>query len=285
MANRIQRGWELTKQSLQILKANKQILLFPIISGIVCSAILSLIVRPLWHIEYNYLQTGQQHALSTTLGIIALIVALFVCNLIVIFCNAALIATIANYFKTQKLSLRYGLKAAKACFPAIIAWTLFNTTIGFTLRTFQSRLGQIAAIAAVLLGIAWTIVSYFIVPILVLEKIGPITAIKQSAHVLHKTWGRSLISTIGLGLILFIARLMVLTPLAIGIYIGGGHHIFIALMISVVLLVILTIISSAAKNILRTALYLYATDNNIALPYNINTIKHAFRSRELKSTS
>lgn len=276
MANQIQRGWELTKQSLPVLKANKRILIFPIISSIGCLIIFSVIAAPLWHIESNFLQSSHESPLLIALAIIALLAVLFVCNLIVIYCNAALIASIANYFQTKKLSLSYGLKAAKKCFPNIILWTLFNTTIGFILRTFQSRLGQITAIASILLGIAWSIISYFVVPILVLENISPIKAIKRSSHTLHKTWGSSLISNIRLGLIVFVARLIAFIPLAIMIYIGGTTNVLIGFIICVVLMFILTIISSATNNILRTVLYLYSVDNNIELPYNTETIKNAF---------
>lgn len=280
MANRVQRGWELTKQSLAVLKANKRILIFPLISTIGYTVLLSLIAKPLWHVERSYLISAHQSTLKTVLGIMTLLTALFLCNLIMIYCNSALIATMANYFKTKKLSLTYGLKAAKNCFPKIIMWTLFNTTIGFILRTFQSRLGQVTTIASLLLGIAWTIVSYFVVPILVLENVGSMQAIKQSAHALHKTWGRSLVSSIGLRLIPFAIRLIGLIPIAIALYIGGATTLLIGFITAAILLVLLTIISSAASNILRAALYLYATDNNIALPYNTETIKNAFRTRK-----
>ena len=87
MANRVQRGWELTKQSLAVLKANKRILIFPLISTIGYTVLLSLIAKPLWHVERSYLISAHQSTLKTVLGIMTLLTALFLCNLIMIYCN------------------------------------------------------------------------------------------------------------------------------------------------------------------------------------------------------
>jgi len=279
MGNRTQRGWGLTKQSLQILGRNKRILLFPIISGIGCLLLLWLVGKPLWHIESNFLRSQQEVPLATILGILTLLAMLFTFNIIYMYCNAALIACMANYFKTERLKLIVGFKAAWVCLPHIVGWTLFNTTIGFVLRKFPSRLGQAGTFASLLSGTAWGVVSYFIVPILVLENISPINAIKKSAHVVHESWGGSLISNTSSSLILLSVILICFIPLSITAFIGNKTHLFVGFVISILLFIILTLIIKAANNILRTALYLYAS-NECSLPFNTDLLKTAFCSQK-----
>lgn len=280
MTSRTQRGWELTKKSLQILGRNKRVLLFPVTSGLCCLILLWLVGKPLWHIESNFLRSQQEVPLATTLGILTLIVMLLMFNVINMYCSAALIACIANYFKTERLNLIVGFKAGWACLPNIVGWTLFNTTIGFALRKFPSRLEQAGTFASLLSGTAWGVVSYFIVPILVLENISPIKAIKKSSDVVHETWGKSLISNTSSSLILSCIILICLLPLSITVFIGNKTHLFVGLVISILFLIILTLIITAANNILRTAFYLYATDRDTALPYNSQVISTAFCSRK-----
>lgn len=280
MVNRTQCGWELTKQSLKILCRNKRILLLPLLSGMGCLLVLWLIGKPLWHIESSFLRSQQEIPLATILGILTLLIMLFIFNVINMYCNAALIACVANYFRTKQLSLIYGFRAGWFCLAHILGWTLFNTTIGFVLRKFPSRFEQSRNFASLLTSTPWSIVSYFVIPILVLENISVTNAIKKSSDVLHETWGESLISNTQLGLILFCALLVCFVPFIITIFTGESSYIFTGLIIGIGLFIILAIISAASNNILRTALYLYATDRDTALPFNNQLISTAFYSRK-----
>src|SRR3990167_7417032 len=130
MLNRLSRSFQLIQQSLFVLRQYKQLLIFPLISSLACFAIVALIVMPLRHFA-DY-QWQHSHLLYTKeiITIILILAVLFICNLIILFCNAALIAMARAYYQQKPVNLLAGFKAAIGCLPQIIAWALFNTTIG-----------------------------------------------------------------------------------------------------------------------------------------------------------
>lgn len=279
MSNRIRKGWQFTKQSLAVLKSHKKLLLFPLISGIATLIILASAFIPLWYFDFNLLLTHQYHAYKDTTIIISFLAGLFIFNLITIFFNAAMIASVAHYFKTNEVNLKLGLKKARACLPHILGWTIFSTTVGFFIRLFQSNSGRIGAIASLLMGLSWTIISYFIIPILVFEKTGPIKSLKRSANLAKETWGPSLTSNLGLALIINLVRLMTFIPLVIGIYFGDSLDKIMGLLVTLFLMIVVNIVSTALGNILHSTLYLYATEKNIFGPFNEQFVTQAFRTR------
>ena len=168
MSKRIYGNSTLIKQSYQVLKDNKRLLIFPIISSAICLLLLASIAPSLWHMELSPLHPNEEHATQIITTISLLLLVLFIYNLVATFFSTALIASTAHYFKNKQLSLSVGIMAAKSCFPRIILWVLFSTTIGFFLRRFQSRLGRSNPLASMLMGITWVIASYLVVPILLL---------------------------------------------------------------------------------------------------------------------
>ena len=286
MPNRIIRGLQLTKLSLQILRQHKQLLLFPFISTATCLTLVSLLVTPSWYF------IGQQWAhrqvlYAKEIEVIILILAiLFLCNIVILFCNAALIATTMAYCQQKPIKLSAGFKAANACFPQIIQWTLFNTTIGATLRFLQTRVHRLSILSSTLADMTWSVICYFITPILVMEKTTPLQSIKRSSQLLQATWGHSLVSNVGLGFILFFTQLLMLVPAVIGFYFGGFTVKIIGSTISAILLFLVTIFNSAIHNTLRCVFYYYAKEKNIVPPFDKTLLDHVFRQRHTtKKTS
>ena len=52
MFDRMARGWELAKGSWTVLKLDKELLVFPLISGIACLLVLASFALPLWNTGY-----------------------------------------------------------------------------------------------------------------------------------------------------------------------------------------------------------------------------------------
>ena len=135
------------------------------------------------------------------------------------------------------------------------------------------------AIVTSILGLAWNLVVFFVIPILILERTGPVTALKESTTMLKKTWGEKLILGLGIGVAMFVLGLILVIPfvLAIGfavnsIWIGA----ILALLVTVVGFIALAIVSSALTAIYQTSLYLYARTGSTTGGFTADQLHGAF---------
>lgn len=92
--------------------------------------------------------------------------------------------------------------------PQIFAWALVSATVGVLLKLVENAHEKIGQFISAILGTAWTVVTFFVVPVLVVEKVGPFEAIKRSIALLKKTWGEALAGNFGLGLFMFLLMLL-----------------------------------------------------------------------------
>ncbi|ABS77987.1 hypothetical protein CbuD7D7780_06655 [Coxiella burnetii] len=277
--SRFTRGWEIGKQSFSIIRANKKLLIYPLISIIVCMFLLLLIAMPLWHLELNHWQTGQSNFSKNLIVILLFLGILYLCNFVIAFCNAAFMASIMAYFDQRPATVAEGFRVAKSRFWAIMGWSFISSTFGATIRLVGSRLNNLAFVAAIFAGITWTIISYFVIPVIILEKIGPIKAIKRSSQWLQKTWGTSLTANFNLGILFLIPRLLVLLPLLIGFYLPSTNAALLGSSITAILLILLYMFSNGLHNILRCVLYHYATTGKSPPSCNPALLQTAFRTR------
>ena len=107
---------------------------------------------------------------------------------------------------------------------------------------------------------AWTVVSFLVVPILVVEKKGPITALKESTALLKKTWGEQLIGNFSFGFIFFLLLIPAFVLIALGIFAASGIAIATCISLAVIYIIVLALAQSALAAIFQAALYLYARD-------------------------
>ena len=73
-------------------------------------------------------------------------------------------------------------------------------------------------IALSLVGVAWTLVTYFVVPMIVIERKGAWEAVGDSKDLLRKTWGQQIASAIGFGLIGFLLALPGIVLLVVAVF-------------------------------------------------------------------
>src|SRR5205814_5907114 len=116
------------------------------------------------------------------------------------------------YFRGEDVSVKAGLQFSMSRIGAIFSWAVFAATVGLILKTIQENSGIIGKIITGLIGIVWSITTFFVVPVIAYENLGPIKAFKRSAALMKQKWGESLAATFSLGLIQFIALLIVLIP-------------------------------------------------------------------------
>ena len=277
MFERITNGWELAKASYRCLMLDKEMLLFPLISGLACLLVLGSFALPL--ADSGYLQAIEEEgAPSDPLPYVLLFLFYFANYFIIIFFNSALITCAIIRFKGGDPTLADGFRVAFSRLPQIFGWALVSATVGLILRAIESRSNRAGEIVSGLLGMAWSATSYFVVPVLVVEKVGPVDAFKRSLSILRKTWGEALVANFGIGLFVFLFTLAALIPAFLGM-LAGGALAAVGIVVTVVLVIVVALISSALNGIALGALYLYAVEGKAPPQFDGSRLESAFGRR------
>jgi hypothetical protein len=253
-------------QSFRVLRRDKQLVLFPIMSAAAAIAISVPFILALF-------ATGEPHrwTVSTT----ALCLLWYFCaNSAIVFFNCALAASAQTYFDGGTPSLGDGISKAASRAPAILAWAMVMSTVGVFLRWVDDRAGLVGKIAVSLLGIAWNIATYLIVPVLVLEDLGVMESIRRSGQLLRNTWGEQLRGAVAF----FWFGLLFTVP---GIVIGavGVAGFWPLIPVAVLYFIVMAASFSAAGQVFRVALYRYATTGQAPDGYTGDGLHGAVRTR------
>jgi hypothetical protein len=177
-----------------------------------------------------------------------------------------------------------GLKAARERVGLIAAWALLAATVGVILRMIEERVGFLGKIVIMILGAVWTIATFFVVPVLVMENLGPVDAAKRSVEIVKEAWGESIVSNVGVGLLSFLAILFLVVPCAIltvalALKTGSIAVGIIGAVLTIALLVLISLVSSALTSILLSALYLFATGGRVPPGFEPGRLKAAFAAK------
>jgi hypothetical protein len=251
--NRLSNGWELTKNSFKVLRANKELIVFPILSGISLVLITgSFIVMWLaaagWDVEN--ISSGDEGQMFV--NILITFVFYLVNYFVVIFFNMALVHCTRMYFHGEEVSIQKGLQFSISRIGAIFTWSLFAATVGTLLRTLQENLGIVGRIITGIIGIVWSVATFFVVPVIAYENVGPIDAFKRSANLMKKQWGESLVANFSFGLVQLIAVFVVCIPL---FFVGSMIHVFAGVALAMLGGFIIMAVISATQTIFISAVY------------------------------
>ncbi len=289
MFERIENGWQLVRQSWEVLKLDKELLVFPLLSGLACLLVMASFAVPIWATGLAESMMNEAESVASGEGEIGqaehmisyviLFAFYFVNYFVIIFFNTALIACAIIRFKGGNPNLADGFSAAFSRLPQIAGWALVAATVGVILKIIESRSEKFGAFIASLLGMAWSAVTYFVVPVIVVEQTGPIKAGKRSFEILKRTWGEALVASFGIGFIVFLASLLGIVPLILGVVALGTGYTWlgiIALVIGIIALLIVSLISSAMNSIIIGALYLYAAEGTVPRQFDDRLFRQAF---------
>ena len=261
--NKIRRTWSLMSACWQILKKDKEMLVFPLVSGVCCLLLLASFAIPIyltgaWEPPKSGADASRQVLYYGTLFLF------YVSNyFVVIFFNCAIVACATIRMGGGDPSVSDGLRAAAARLPVIAGWALLSATVGLVLRIIEERSQKIGRLVAGVLGMAWTLVSFLVVPILVVENRGPLTALKESTKLLKKTWGEQLVGNFSFGLLFFLFGIPAYGLILLGIFSGSGATALICIGFAVVYLIVLALVQSALQAIFQAAVYLYARNGQV----------------------
>jgi hypothetical protein len=280
------RSWELTKQTFKVIREDKEILFFPIIASI-----LSLIYFAVMAVPFLLAEVMQAIGFDQ-LGEVAYYLIAFVFYLgiafISTFFNVAVVYCAKKRFEGGDPTFSEGMREAFKRIHLIFMWSIVSAVVGIILssienaarRSKSSMTKLLLSITRSILGMAWSIISVFVVPAMVFDNVGPFEAMKKSAAAIKKTWGESLVRHYGLGLIqgLFvIAGIVVLGIPGFFLLLSIWPLGLFVLALLVIYIIIVTLVFGTASTVFNTALYMYAEKGKTPSAYTHETMKDAFR--------
>ena len=279
MSGKFKNSWSMVKASAEVLKSDKALVVFPIISSIAVILITLSFAIPIF-MNGN---ADKSFSVYNTSSLPYLFIYYFLIYFVIIFFNSALVSAAMIKLKGGSPTLADGIKNALSHISSIIGYALIASTVGLILRWIQERLGIIGKIFAFISSLAWSLVTFLVIPILVTEEVGPIEAIKKSSHLLKKTWGEQLIGNIGIGLIfgLLIFGLIILF-IPIALFTLSQRMLIATISFGVIFgiaIILLIIISSTINTIYTAALYRYAAEGVVSGNFNEDILRNSFRRK------
>ncbi|MBW6518649.1 MAG: hypothetical protein K0A89_09145 [ANME-2 cluster archaeon] len=281
----LSRSWEITKMSFDVIKKDKELLLFPFFASLF--SILFLVAMLVPSIITSFIEEGVGPEAYGIVQYAVLFLTYLGLAFIATFFNVCVVYTVKIRFEGGNATFMESLKFALSKIGLIFYWSLISATVGLILRIIDSMAekagpaGQfILGILTMLLGLMWSIITIFVVPAMVYHELKPIDAIRKSVETLKKTWGESLVRYYGLGFIqaillilgIFGGILLFFAAQSLGMYAMLGMVGIIVLYIILVMLVF-----NVANAVFNTALYVYADTGSIPAGYSQEIMQNAFR--------
>jgi hypothetical protein len=266
----LSRTWELTKESFAVLRADKEILLFPVMSSIAAIVVTASFFIPLFMTgAFQSLQEGGE---TSPFHYLVLFVFYFANYFVIIFFNSALMACANIRLSGGDPTVADGLRIAQSRLGRIAAWALVAATVGMILRAIEERSQKLGQLVTALIGAAWTLLTYFMIPVILFEDLSIGDSIKRSGAIFRKNWGEQVTGGFSFGLIFFLLLIpgVIITAVLVAVI------PLVGVLFAVVYFLGLAAISAAVKGIFTVALYRYATNGEVPAGFSPALVQGAF---------
>jgi hypothetical protein len=275
---RFRNSLDLAKSSWGVLRSDRELILLPFFSFIATIVVAASFFLPIISLSHSTGVDGSQQSSFGPVEYILFFVGYVALAYVTIFFNAALVHAADERMRGGNPTLGSALRGARSRAGQILPWAIVSATVSLVLRAIQERGGIIARIAAGFAGLAWSLVTFLVLPILVIEGLGVGAAIKRSSELFKRTWGEQVIATSGIGLVGFVAviaglplLLLATTGILVLQVIGiGAFAVWVGLVVCV---------TSALSGVFQTALYHYAANGMPPAAFAPAALEGAFRPK------
>jgi hypothetical protein len=225
------------------------------------------------------------HAIPTTTAEIYVVVLYLASMFCATFFNVASYHEIIKALAGDEVSIGKGLRFANSRLGTILIWSLFAGVVGLIIMALEKRLGWVGRWVMKFVGMAWSVASVFVIPIIVREECAnPFALLRASASTLRKTWGESLIGYVGIAIgswIILLGSLALLV--AAGLMFALLHQpviILSAAVLWVLALVAFCYLLGVTSDIFKGALYVYASEGVVPEPYSVELLDAAWKVKK-----
>jgi hypothetical protein len=273
MFEKFSRSWDLVKASASVLRSDKELMLFPILSSLATLLVLATFALPVFMLK---LFDGGFNVVAAVVGF-----AFYFCQYtVIIFFNSALVGAATIRLEGGDPTFSDGLRIARSRLPAILGYAAIAATVGLILQSLKNRDNNIIVrLIGSGLGAAWTLATFLVVPVLVNREIGPIDALKESIALLKKTWGENAIGNVGIGAafgLIFVLVMLAGIVLAILAWQAAPAAGITVAVVAVIALLVLGVTQAALSGIYSAALYRYAVAHETPAAFRGMALEQAF---------
>jgi hypothetical protein len=282
MFERISNSWELVKASLSVLQADKELLIFPILSSIgVLVVTATFLVPTIFAGFFDSLFSNAVFNINIMVFIVGFLFY-FAQYFVITFCNSALVGAALIRLSGGDPTVGDGFRIAFDRIGIILGYTAIAATVGMILRAISERSNTLGRIAVSLVGMAWNMASFLAVPVLVVEDVGPLEAVKRSALLLKKTWGEQIAGNLSIGLISGLTSLglflVILVPgIVLSVLLENGLLMIPVALVFILGIMLLSLLSTTLTGIYAAAVYRYAAEGDTGGYFAPDVVKNAFR--------
>jgi hypothetical protein len=281
MLDRLRRSWELGKASWAILTSNPTLALFPILAAFGMLLTTAIIGGVSW-LTIPSLEDGVSTDISSENAptLIAIVLIALAGTIVTVYFNTALTGAVLRQLDGQPATLGDGIALANTRKRAIVGWAVIAATFGLLMAVLRDKAGWAGRLIGALGDLAWGFATFFVVPVLAAQNVGPIEALKRSGQLFRRTWGEQIAGNVGIGLFSLIIMLPALilgaVIVTLGIVTGSLVVTVIAVLLAVVVIGGAIAVGAALGSIYRTVLFRWATTGEAARGFDESTLAGAF---------
>jgi len=284
--NVISRSWNITKLTFSVIGQDKEMLLFPFFASIASVLYVAAILVPSGVLQV----LGESDAAGAAWGVMeyAILFVVYVgLAFIATFFNVCVVYTTKTRFEGGDATFMESIRFGMSKIAIIFQWSLLAATVGLALAMLErlaERLGGVGEIVVKIirsvLGMVWSVLTLFVVPVLVYENVSPKQAIRRSKDILKKTWGESLARSFGLGMIQFACILAVIgITVGLGTLVSQGPGTLLVVVFGGIGLLGIVLVFNVANTIFNTALYVYASTGKEPVAFDAEVLVSAFKAK------
>ena len=289
MFDSLTRSWRFATTSYGILWHNKTLLVLPVIATLAAAAVAASFLAPLYFTgafaEWGSLaQKGEALSIAQKVTIGVLVFLFYYCMFfVIIFFNSALVAGALKAIAGEPIGVTEMLTIAGSRLPQIAGWAAVSAIVGVVLKSIENSNEKAGMFVSSLLGTGWTVMTFFVVPTIVVDGLGPFGALKKSLEVLKQQWGQALVGNMSIGLLGFLLLLPVYL-LAFGLGAAAVYStswtVAVPCIVGAALLAVLAIsVSCAAEMVFRALLFNFATGQTLPSDIVAEELKLAFKAK------
>jgi hypothetical protein len=276
---RIGRGWQLTKRSWSVVRQDRSLAAFPIVATIAGLGVIAIFGAGGAAL---YSDTDSEPA-----AIVVLVIGAYVLITVSTFCNVDVSACAARALEGHDTTVGEGFAAARSRFGVILGWAGLQLVVGALISIIQALLregaGQLlAALVGGLANLAWQVATFFVVPVIALEGLGPKDALKRSLTVIRERWGEGVTGTFAIGGLVFLLAFLPGAGLVVLGFLASSPEeavgvVLIAL--GVIVFVLGALVQTLLMAVFRVALYRFATEDRVLGAFEREELESAFTPR------
>lgn len=252
---RISNGWKMAVISFDTIQKNPSLMLFPVFSVISFVLVFATFAGGSFLFlgdQIRAMLDDEQYGRAAAIGFMFLyyLVNFF----IIVYFNSALIYCTAKILNGEETNPSEGLAFANSRLNKILGWSVLSATVGTLLQLLQET-GKIGQIVSSLIGIAWSILTFFAVPVLIFEDKSVIDTVKESGRLMKQKWGESLAANMSFGLFHLLG---VLVAIAVGILLSG-ISVILGIIVGIFIVLLVSTFISTAQTVFVAAMYNHVT--------------------------